>query len=350
MPILADEIQIITTLKSQVFKESGVQYFSKYRKRGDELQVCCPYHKNGQERRPSATISLTDKRLDNGRKLPAGSFHCFTCGETRTLIEMISHCFGRNDLGSFGRKWLLENFSRASESNRDLLSDIPNPYKSSLKKDEFYIPEEELDSYRVYHDYMFKRGLTNELIDIFDVGYDPNFSLENKDGKKYNVPSLTFPVRDKNGNVLFIARRSVQGKVFHYPNEAVKPLYGIYELFKYWDIGVDDNGKLMILDELYIVESIFNAITCWKYKVPAIALLGTGTPGQIKQIERLPVKKYILGHDPDEGGDRGIERFLKHCHKTNIEIMDIPAGKDINDLSEDEFFSIKRFPSKGFRI
>lgn len=348
LPILADELVVIATLKSQL-KELGIERFYTYKHRGDEMQICCPYHKEGQERRPSASISLTDKQDGNGRKIPAGTFHCFACQTTTSLEEMISHCFGKKDLGQFGIKWMLENFTRATELVSKEAFDIPNPYKSDIRKS-LYISEEELESYRVYHDYMYKRGLTDELIEIFDVGYDPKFKLETKDKKSYLVPSLTFPVRDKTGGTLFVARRSVQGKMFHYPHDVQKPLYGLYELYKYWDVGVDKNNNLLVLDELYIVESILNCITCWKYRVPAIALLGTGTPQQLKEIERIPVRKHVLAYDPDEAGDKGVSRFLRTVHKTNIEIMDIAEGFDVNDLSEEEFWKVKRIRPNDFKL
>ena len=88
--IQADVVDIIQELKSQL-SLNGVELFSKFFDSGDNVMVCCPYHKGGQERRPSAGIRKTD-----------GMFHCLACGETHTLPEMISHCFGRQDFGVFG--------------------------------------------------------------------------------------------------------------------------------------------------------------------------------------------------------------------------------------------------------
>ena len=45
------------------------------------IQICCPYHANGMERRPSAGIRKKD-----------GVFHCFACGEIHSLQEVISYC------------------------------------------------------------------------------------------------------------------------------------------------------------------------------------------------------------------------------------------------------------------
>ena len=61
-------------------------------KRGN-IQVCCPFHKNGQERKPSATISLQDQKNFDGKIIKAGTFHCFACGTTCDITQMISHCF-----------------------------------------------------------------------------------------------------------------------------------------------------------------------------------------------------------------------------------------------------------------
>ena len=56
------------------------------------------------------------------------------------------------------------------------------------------------------------------------------------------------------------------------------------------------------------------------------------------------MKKYILGHDPDEAGHKGVKRFIHNCKKSNIEVMEIPEGKDINDLNEEEFWNVPRIP------
>ena len=93
--------------------------------------------------------------------------------------------------------------------------------------------EEELDSYRYFHPYMYKRKLTDEIIELFDVGYDKDFVLKSKTtGNEMHLQCITFPVRDITGKTLFIARRCVNNKIFHYPEGVTKPLYGIYELYQ----------------------------------------------------------------------------------------------------------------------
>ena len=98
VPFETDLMSIFEELRSQL-TANGITLFHSMRDTPDNIQVCCPYHKGGQERRPSAGIKKSD-----------GIFHCFTCGETHTLQEMISHCFGRYDdvVGAFGWEWLLK--------------------------------------------------------------------------------------------------------------------------------------------------------------------------------------------------------------------------------------------------
>ena len=104
--INADLLDILTELKSELAL-NGLEYFHKIRDTGKDIQVCCPYHKNGQERKPSAGMRKED-----------GLFHCFTCGEVHSLHEVVSHCFGHNDMGVFGWSWLVKNFGMVEKEER----------------------------------------------------------------------------------------------------------------------------------------------------------------------------------------------------------------------------------------
>ena len=71
--ISASVDDILTELKSQL-AINGIQLLDKTFDSGDDIMVQCPYHKGGQERRPSAGIRKSD-----------GMFHCLACGETHSL-------------------------------------------------------------------------------------------------------------------------------------------------------------------------------------------------------------------------------------------------------------------------
>jgi len=317
-PILADELQVLNELKVQL-ELNGILRFAEFKVGPRNIQFNCPIHNDGQERKPSCGISTVNKE-----EVPAGTVHCFTCGYTASLEQMISDCFGKDDDGAFGKEWLIKNFLTISIENRkDIILDLERGNNRNITK---YVSEEELDSYRYYHPYMYKRRLTNEVIEQFDVGYDDHFELKDKFGKVKSVlRCLTFPVRDVNGNTLFIARRSVDIKFFHYPEGVDKPIYGLYELPK------DAN-------EIIVCESVLNTLTCYTYGKPSVALLGLGTEYQYDQLRKLPCRKIITALDPDGAGYRATER-LKKALKGNKLVTSyvLPEGKDVNDLEKEEF-------------
>jgi DNA primase len=321
-PILADELQVLNELKVQL-ELNGILRFAEFKVGPRNIQFNCPIHNDGQERKPSCGISTVNKE-----EVPAGTVHCFTCGYTASLEQMISDCFGKDDDGAFGKEWLIKNFLTISIENRkDIILDLE---RGNNRKTTSYVSEEELDSYRYYHPYMYKRRLTDEVIEQFDVGYDDHFELKDKFGKVKSVlRCLTFPVRDINGNTLFIARRSVDIKFFHYPEGVDKPIYGLYELPK------DAN-------EIIVCESVLNTLTCYTYGKPSVALLGLGTEYQYDQLRKLPCRKIITALDPDGAGYRATER-LKKALKGNKLVTSyvLPEGKDVNDLEKEEFENLE---------
>lgn len=306
-PFMVDLETIISELQNQL-KINRIPYINDVKDTPDNLMVTCPYHKNGQERRPSAGI-----------KKDCGIFHCFTCGETHSLQEFISHCFGHTDdvLGSFGWNWLLKNFLTVGVEERgDLKLDVGRTIKPVNTT---YVTEEELEQYRIYHPYMWQRKMTPEVVDIFDIGYDTS------------TECITFPVRDAYGHCLFIARRSVNTKFFNYPAGAEKPIYGLYELKHYCKDTYSNR-------EIIICESMIDAITCWAYGKYAVALNGLGNTLQFEQLNAMPCRKFILATDNDEAGMQARKRLRKHIHRQIVTEYEFPKGKkDINDLTKEEF-------------
>lgn len=295
-------IDIIRELKLQL-EINEIYLFNQIKELPDDLMVSCPFHKNGQERKASCGIRKED-----------GWVHCFSCGESCSLEQMISRCFNVNDFGQYGLNWLKNNFLGDILADRKLYINID---RKSVKIDsnKNYIDEKELVNYRYIHPYMYERKMTDEVIEIFDIGYDKNTNC------------ITFPIRDKNGNCLFVARRSVNSKWFNYPNNVEKPIYGIYELYQLKEFP----------KEIYICESMIDAITLWTHKKYAVALNGLGTQYQFKQLNDLPCRKFILATDNDEAGKKARIRLKNAIHNQIITEIKIPNGKkDINDCTYEE--------------
>lgn len=317
IPFNCELSDIINELQLQLHL-NGIELLQKTIDTPDNIMVSCPYHKDGQERKPSAGVRKSD-----------GKFHCFTCGEVHTLQEVISHCFGHYDdlVGSFGWKWLTKNFLMLEVENRAVIPLNLSRNKRNTKSNKITLPNEknvtqaELERFRYIHPYMYKRKLTDDIIEKFDVGYDKDTN------------SLTFPVRDINGECLFIVRRSVIGKHFNIPKGVEKPLYGIYELYQSTEIEKQD---------VIVCESIIDALTCWVYGKFALALNGLGTELQFEQLRKLPCRKLIIATDNDTAGFRAKERIKKNVNNKLLKQYVFPEDKkDINELTRDEFENLR---------
>lgn len=316
--IQTDTQSVLDMLKFDL-AQHGVGRFHIFRNNGENIQTNCPFHKNGQERKPSFGV--------NGE---IDKCHCFACGWSGTIEEMISELYGYQDGGKFGKRWLIKRFNTVeietrpnimggfNERNNRLndrnINRLDNLNNNSV--DNTYISDEELNKYRYIHPYMYERGLTDEIIERFDIGYD----RERKE--------ITFPVRDIEGRCVFIAGRSVKSKFFRLSKGKDKPVYQGYRFIS------GDYKKA------YITESFLNCLTCWKYDKPAMAMIGTGNQKQYEILNKLPVREYILAFDPDEAGRKATERFKKNVHGKIIKELVYPDNRDINDLQE-EFLNCK---------
>ena len=317
--IQSDTQSILDMLKFDL-AQHGVDRFHQFRRNGDNIQTSCPFHKNGQERKPSFGVNGEIDRC-----------HCFSCSWSGTIEEMISELYGYQDEGKFGKRWLIKRFNTVEIETRPNIMegfndrDISNNWNtfnngrhrvSDIQSDRHFITEEELDKYRYIHPYMYERGLTDEIIERFDIGYD-------KDRE-----AITFPIRNIRGDCVFVATRSIKTKFFGLPQGIDKPIYQGYRFTM---------GRYKTA---YITESFLNCLTCWKYDKPAMALIGTGNRKQYEILNKLPVREYILAFDPDEAGRKATERFKENVKGKIIKELVYPDNRDINDLQE-EFLNCK---------
>ena len=329
--IQTDTQSVLDMLKFDL-SQHGVNRFHIFRNNGENIQTNCPFHKNGQERKPSFGV--------NGE---IDKCHCFACGWSGTIEEMVSELYGYRDEGKFGKRWLIKRFNSVEietrknimegfeNGNNTLCSSIFNrsnkrsdrilcrktrQERLNVETEQTEITEEELDTYRYIHPYMYSRGLTDEIIERFDIGYD-------KDRE-----AITFPIRNIRGDCVFVATRSIKTKFFGLPQGIDKPIYQGYRF------------TMGHYKTAYITESFLNCLTCWKYDKPAMALIGTGNRKQYEILNKLPVREYILAFDPDEAGRKATERFRKNVHGKIIKELVYPDNRDINDLQE-EFLNCK---------
>ncbi len=127
---------------------------------GNYYQIYCPIHNNGQERKASCGILLTDEVRD-GQRRSAGWVHCFSCGYSKSLPQLVGDILKTKEISQSGIDWLKENIPDYEEDYdaefeslipasyiRALTDKFAPQYSTGLSKPKVYVSEEELASYR----------------------------------------------------------------------------------------------------------------------------------------------------------------------------------------------------------
>lgn len=294
---------ILNTLRSEIRNGKLSQILEE---NDGNIGITCPVHKGGAERKVSCYVLSNRHHKD----LEYGTTHCFTCGYKASLPQLVSVCFGRYDK-DFGEEWLIERFGTPYENSLDLMPEISldKPKKSE------YLSESILDQFNYYHEYMWKRKLTKEVVDTFRIGYDPKYKC------------ITFPVWDENDHLVMVTNRSVNSKGFYIQKGVEKPLY-LLNFVKRWNIKT-----------VVICEAQIDALTSWVYGQPAIATLGGITSKQIELLNKSGVRNVITMFDNDDAGQR-FTRVVENGLRGDIMVFNtkFPDGcKDINDMTEEQF-------------
>ena len=71
-------------------------------------------------------------------------------------------------------------------------------------------------------------------------------------------------------------------------------IWGAYECIQ----EILKNGR----EEVYICESVLNAIRYWQVGKLAVALMGTGGGNQYRLLSRIPVTYFVTSLDCDKAG------------------------------------------------
>lgn len=265
------------------------------------FNVTCPFHAHGLENRPSCYIN--DK----------GIFHCFTCDVRGTLDKFIAGCFQSSV--EYARQWLGETFHVEAKPAIELADEIVinrGPKKKRI------LPQSVLQGLQSYCPYLAKRKISREVCAEFNIKYDPK------------TRQVVFPCYDKQGDLIMLARRSIDTKSFFMDEDVEKPIYCLN-----WVLS---HGYTKCL----LVQGLIDTLTGYEYGCPTIGLLGQPSTNQINIINKSGLKVIYLATDNDPAGQR-FRRFIKQNLDPGILVIDVyfPAGKkDINDLTREEFWQV----------
>ena len=277
--------------------------------KGDDILVTCPHHDGGHEKTPACNIYI-----GNDTKLPYGYFNCFVCGEKGSFLKFVAECFDAPE--SYAKAWLLENFGgELIAKNLFMGEPIVLNRNKGIKK---HLDESILDQYQTWNPYLAKRKLSREICELFKVRYDPKYR------------QVVFPAYDMNGNLVMLAKRSIDVKSFYLDKDVEKPVYCL-------DYVMKNNIKTVL-----ITEGPFDCLTGWEYGFPTIATFGKISDYQIEQINKSCINIIYAAFDNDAAGRSFLETLKRKLTKRIIIIeTKFPAWrKDLNDLTKEELQEI----------
>lgn len=299
--ISAPVSEIIQTVSGELGLFKDIRYGAT------DIMVTCPFHDGGNENTPSMGIVT-----ENKPGVEAGLSHCFACSWTGDFSKLIEPFIP--DTFVNGEEWLAKRFGTDYLPTRELKFG-----SRSIPERPQYVSPHFLEQFDTYHAYLKNRGISQSVASLFDVRVDAVRG------------NILFPVKDAEGNILYIAHRNMHEKRFHIPVGVKKGLYGVYELTK-GRIGSND---------LIVCEGVFDAMSATEFGAHSIALLGTGSKEQFELVKQLLPRHIILAFDGDHAGAIATVRAYEHLsgHKMISQLV-VPEGKDLNDLTYEEFHSL----------
>lgn len=255
---------LIRSIRQYVLEKTGRSYLGRIKQVHNNIMVSCPFHKGGQEQKPSCGIKTVSDEKSN-----IGTVHCYSCGTTTDIVKMISYMLG----DSYNESEIDELFGLKTLLIKDAYTDKPRILWGIPEK-RLENQESKLRTYRTYHPYLRSRNINEDTAKFYDIGFDAVMN------------QITFPIYDINHKCIGVGRRDIDKKQYLYPRAINKPLYGLYELPK-------------LVRSLFVVEGPFNLWSLHQWGKYGVALLGTGTERQYKALSMIQTVNYILALDPD---------------------------------------------------
>ncbi len=325
-----------------------VELVSEYvtlKKGGKNFLGLCPFHK---EKTPSFTVNR-DKQI----------FYCFGCGEGGNILtflmkmsdmsfpEAVRHLAGKT--GVVIPERVLTRQEKESSSIRNEIGGINKMAAAYFSKNLFS------QAGREARDYLTKRGLRDDVIKEFGLGYaldgwrhlrdhfeKAGLSLKLVEQSGLIIPKangggsfydrfrrrLIFPIEDVGGNVIAFGGRLIGEGEPKYLNTSESPVYikgrNLYGLNRTKE-DIRKKGYAIL------VEGYFDLITLWTYGIRnVVATLGTALTRDHVDLMRRYTSHVIAVFDPDEAGKKALTRSIELFLSGNMHAKGVvlPQGYD----------------------
>lgn len=319
----------------------------KLKKAGRDYQACCPFH---HEKSPSFTVSQSKQ-----------FYHCFGCGVHGNAISFLME-FDKLEFPEAIEELAALHGLEVPRENVILRDGKPpatfqtrrNLYAMLDSVAQFY--QQQLRQDAASQAYLAQRGLSDEIIQRFEIGFAPNamdsvlrqfgktaearqklvdtgMLSQNDRGNLYDRfrHRVMFPIRDKRGRVIAFGGRVMgdeKPKYLNSPESATyhkgSELYGLFQALQH-----NESPEF-----LFVVEGYMDVVALAQFGIHnAVASLGTATTGEQIQLMFRCTEQVICCYDGDRAGReaawRALENALPHLHDgRQLKFIFLPDGED----------------------
>ena len=322
MPVFSPEF--LEEIKSRLSLTERVGKSVKLTRKGHDYWGCCPFH---HEKTPSFTVS--DDR---------GAYHCFGCGAHGDIFTFVQET---EKLG------FVETVERlAAAAGIALPEDTPRERARQREKSSLYDILEQACSFftqTLFSPvgqqgllYLQKRGLSEEIIRKFRLGYAPAGNLLKDWFSKKNVPfpvlkaagvlgyaeqrndyfdyfreRVIFPITDKKNRVVAFGGRVLGDGEPKYLNSAETEIFSKGSMLYAYSFAAESARKT---ERIIAVEGYMDAISLHAAGITqAVAPLGTAlTENQIEQMWKV-AGEPVLCFDNDTAGHSAAFRAAQRA-------------------------------------
>jgi DNA primase len=315
------------------------------RRQGARMVGLCPFH---EERTPSFSVDPQEKL-----------YHCFGCGVGGDVIKFVEEKEGLGFAEAvemladrYGVELEREQEDPRAEARRQHKRRLEQLLERTAAYYAHYLWESE-EAGRA-RDYLAERGLGEEVLRAFGVGYAPSawdkilvrgqqagFSVEElrgvglvqkgRSGGEYDRfrSRIMFPIRDRRGRTLGFggrAMRSDQGA--KYVNTAETDFFHKSEML----YGIDRaKGAIAKAGRAVVVEGYTDVLALHQAGVEeAVGVMGTAITGE--QVATLSgmVEEVVLALDADSAGQEAMLRAQRVAGERRMRLLvaAMPAGED----------------------
>ena len=343
--------EIISDIKNSVNIVEVIGEVVALTKAGRNFLGLCPFH---GEKTPSFNV-VEDKQF----------YHCFGCGKSGDVFKFIEEYRGVSFMEAVQIIAERSGIQLAVDKNELSQPKRQHPYQA--------LYDIHTETAKFYHailmttkmgeearTYLYKRGLTDEIIKHFQIGLAPsegNYLYQSMVEKfdeatimnsgLFNLAEsnlvydafqnrIMFPLANDNGQVVAFSGRiweespPTDGHQAKYKNSRSTAIFNkSYELYHL------DKAKPTIKKshEVYLMEGFMDVIAAYRAGIEnAVASMGTALTHEHVQHLSKYCKKVILSYDGDKAGQAATVKALDELKDLSVEIVSIPDQMDPDEF------------------